>query len=217
MKLEKQEINRKLLHLIALLMPIGIFYLPIIMEIPGWMPPVILGLLFLCSAILDKLRIKYVRIQKIYHRLFHLLLRSHEQTKTTGATYIIGGAFLCSVAFINLSYISFMVLTLFILGDGAAAIIGLSIGRTKILNKTLEGSLACFLMCMMLFAFLFPYVPFLFEKSGKISIPLMIITSLSITLLELIPIKISNNRTINDNLYVPVLAGLIFDKIKPLF
>jgi dolichol kinase len=145
------------------------------------------------------------------------MLRSQEHTKTTGATFILGGAFLCSLVFIDSPYISFITLTLFILGDGAAALIGMSIGRTKILNKTLEGSLACFLMCMMLFAFLFPYVPFLFEKSGKISIPLMITTSLSITLLELIPIKISNNRMINDNLYVPVLAGLIFDKIKPLF
>jgi len=216
--LTKQELNRKLLHLIALLMPVGIFYVPKINGVSKWIPPLVLGVLFFGAVLLEKMRFKYPKIQILYLRCFHSLLRNQEKKKMTGATYIIGGALVCAIVFIDAPHISFMTLTLFILGDGVAAIVGISIGRIALFGKTIEGSLACFGLCMTLFAVLFPHVPFLLEDwRGAPPFSLMIITSLAITIFELIPIKITRTHTLNDNLYVPVIAGLVLDRLQPFF
>jgi dolichol kinase len=214
--LTKAEINRKMLHLLALLMPAGIFYGPKIMGFAKWTAPLILACLFLLSTLLERLRFAFPAVQNAYRICFHLLMRTNEDNKTTGATYIIGGAMICSVVFVDSPDISFMVLVLFILGDAAAALVGLSIGRVRILGKSLEGSAACLGLCLMLFAVLFPNIPLLLDHwQGKVSFPLMVITSLAITVLELIPVKITRSFTLNDNLYVPVCTGLILKYVEP--
>lgn len=210
MPLTKHEINRKLLHLLALLMPVGIFYLPKLPWAFDLLPATILSLMLIGSMLLERLRFKYPAIQKIYFRLFSSMLREEEKKKTTGSTYIIGGAFACSLLFYNAPHISFMSLSMFILGDALAAIVGQSIGRVKIGKKTLEGSLACFSLCLIMFFFFFPYVPLLLDAwGGRIPLPLIFIASLSVTLFELVPLKITKNISINDNLSVPVITGLV--------
>lgn len=117
---------------------------------------------------------------------------------------------LCSVIFWNYPHISFMVLSMFILGDAIAAIVGLSIGRIKIGKKSLEGSLACFFLCMALFYGVFPYLPGILESwGGKVNIIIALATSLSVTIFELIPLKITPKTVINDNLAVPVISGFV--------
>ncbi len=216
--LTKEEINRKLLHLIALLMPAGIFYLPGILDLSKWAPPVALAVILFLSILLERLRLAYPTVHKVFRTCFGSLMRYSEERKTTGATYIIAGAFICSVAFVNFPHISFIVLVLFILGDAIAAIVGLSIGRVRISGKTLEGSLACFGLCLMLFALLFPNIPFLpGHFGGRISFPLMVATSLTVTVLEMIPLRITKRCILNDNLYVPVFAGLVLKYLQPCF
>lgn len=210
----KQEINRKLLHGIALLMPISIFYLPQIGNISKWFCPIVLFFLLLISILMELLRFQYPAIQFRYFKVFHTLLRKQEERKITGATYIIGGGLICSLVFVNSPHISFMMLTSFILGDGIAAIVGQSIGRITFLGKTLEGSLACFFLCLIFFFLLFPHIPLLLKNyATKIPCSIAIITSLSITFLELIPIKITRSYILNDNLYVPLISGLIFEQL----
>ncbi len=216
--LTKEEINRKLLHLLALLMPVGIFYIPELTRFSKWTAPFILAGLFLVSALAEKLRLTHPVIQKVYITCFGALMRRDEIKKTTGATYIIGGAWLCSMVFVDSPHISFITLILFILGDAAAALVGLSMGRTRFLGKSMEGSLACFGLCMTLFAVLFPNVPLLMNHwdGGAVPFPIMIATSLAVTILELIPIKITKKYTLNDNLYVPVFAGVVMKLLQEI-
>ena len=216
--LTRQEVNRKLLHLIALLMPIGIFYIPKITNLPLWIPPFMLAVLFILSAFLEWARFKYPKIQILYNRCFKSTLRKNEEKKTTGATYIIGGAMICAVVFINAPHISFTVLTLFILGDGIAAITGLGIGRIKLSGKTLEGSLACFGLCILICTLIFPHVPFLYQDWRiSLSWSFSLTASFLITLLEFFPFKISKNHILNDNIYVPVLSGIVLQTLLPFF
>jgi dolichol kinase len=216
--LTKEEINRKLLHLIALLMPVGILYWDEFTGRSKWLPPLILAGLFFFSLLLERLRFLYPPVQRAYRICFGALMRGDEEKKTTGATHIIAGALFCSVVFVDFPEISFMALVAFILGDAAAAVVGLSIGRTRILGKSLEGSLACFGLCLCLFAFLFPKIPHLLNHSeGPVPFALMVVVSLVITLAELIPVKITESYSLNDNLYVPVLAGLVLKMLQPLF
>ncbi|MDR2693733.1 MAG: hypothetical protein LBB74_05910 [Chitinispirillales bacterium] len=207
MALRKEEIARKLLHLFALLMPAGIFYLPRF-GIPDAVPIGLLAFLVIGSVAVESLRFRLPAVQKLFFTCFGHLLRREEDKKVTGSTYVIAAALLCSLIFINHKHISFMVLTLFILGDAIAAIVGLSVGRIKIWNKSLEGSSACFAMCMLLFYALFPNLPWVLDTwDGKIPLHVAVVISLTITVFELIPLKITKKLTVNDNLAVPVIAG----------
>ncbi len=208
MGLKREEIARKLLHLFALIMPIGIFYFPK-WNMPGYFVALTLGVVLTGSIIVETLRFRFPYVQKLFFSFFGSMLREEETVKTTGSTYVIGAALLCSIIFYKYPHISFIVLTLFILGDAIAAIVGLSIGKIKIFGKkSLEGSTACFLLCITLFYGVFPFIPGLLDAwNGKVPFVLALITSLSITILELVPLKISSKLVINDNLAVPVLAG----------
>jgi dolichol kinase len=208
-KLTKEEIRRKLLHLFALLMPIAIFYAP------GWsfhplIVPGVLGMLFVSSVLVELIRFKVPWVQDLFFKLFGSMLRKEEHFKITGSTWVIGAAFLCSILFRGYPHISFMVLFLFILGDAVAALVGISIGRVKIGKKSLEGSLACFLLCVVLFYALFPFIPGLLESlNHKVPPLLILVTAFVITIFELVPLRIHPLITINDNLAVPIIAGYV--------
>jgi len=195
-------------------MPAGLFFIPR-MHLPSSVYPmylstIILAIVLFGSIIVESLRFRVPAIQKIFFKFFGSMLREEESRKTTGSTYVIGAALLCGLIFRNHQYISFMVLSLFILGDAIAAIVGLSIGRLKIGKKSLEGSLACFTLCMLLFYTVFPFVPGLLESwDGKIPLIIALSTSLAVTVFELIPLRITRKLTINDNLAVPVIAGFM--------
>lgn len=209
MRLPKEEIARKLLHLFALTMPAGIYYLP---KITGawYHPTIILGVLFFGSVIVEKLRQIHPWVQDIFYKFAGSMLRKEEKHKTTGSTWVIGSAFICSILFKETPWISCVVLTLFILGDAVAALVGMSMGRIKIGKKSLEGSAACFLLSLILCYLVFPFVPgVLSSVGGKISLGAAAVTALAITVFELVPLKVTSKITINDNLAVPVIAGYV--------
>lgn len=209
MRLTSQEIGRKLLHLFALLMPIGIFYAPAL-HFPKVLVPVILGSLFVASVIVEFLRFRVPSVQKLFFAMFGSMLRKEESFKVTGSTWIIGAGFLCSLLFSKSPHISFIVLTLFVLGDAAAALVGISMGRIRIGKKSLEGSLACFAACIIIFYAVVPFVPgVLSQWGGEPPLLIVLVTALVITVFELVPLKIAPKLIINDNLAVPVIAGYV--------
>jgi dolichol kinase len=180
-QLSSQEIGRKLLHLFALLMPAGIFYAPQLNLSPA-LPSIILAALFVSSVVLEFARFRVPAIQNLFMTAFGSMLRKEESFKITGSTWIIGAAFLCSVLFAKTPYISFIVLSLFVLGDAAAALVGISIGRIKIGKKSLEGSLACFGICVLLAMAVFPLVPGLLAVwNGIFPLSMAVVTALVIT------------------------------------
>ena len=213
MALTQEEIRRKLLHLFALIMPVGLFYFPQWWDFyPYWLSVALLAFFFFGSVIVETLRFRVPVVQKIFYKCFGHMMRTEEKAKVTGSTYVVGAALLCSILFWDesLRHISFMVLTMFILGDAVAAIVGLSVGRVKIGKKSLEGSAACFLLCMALFYVLFANLPGLRFGYGMEWGTHMLIAaaaSLSITVFELIPLRITPKLVINDNLAVPVITG----------
>lgn len=218
MTLTKQEINRKLLHLFALLMPTGIFYIPKIPGCSDLIPAILLAILLAVIVAVEKLRFNHPKVNDIFRKSFSSMLRKEESGRLTGSTYLIGAALICALLFRDAPHISFMSLTLFILGDAVAAIAGQSIGKIRIGKKTLEGSLACFLLCVMLFFAVFPYIPMLLDIwGGTVPLPLVFIASFAVTIFELVPLKITKHLVINDNLAVPVIAGLFMKYLYPFF
>lgn len=219
MALTKEEINRKLLHILSgCAIPAGILYIPCIPGAPAKLPMIILGVLLALSLVVEYIRFYVPSVQKIFYSFAGSMLRAEENKKLTGSTYIFASSFLCTIIFADQPYISCMVLNLFILGDAVAAVVGLSIGRIKIGKKSLEGSLGCFVLCLCLFLLVYPYVPLLLDTwAGRVPVALIVIASLCITVFELIPIRLSKSLLINDNLSVPIITGLVMKYLYPLF
>lgn len=219
MALTKEEINRKLLHIFSgTLIPAGIFYIPLIEGYSPLTPIIILGVFTVGSIFFEYLRFRNAALQRVFASIGSGVLRSSERNTLTGSTYIFMSAFLCSVIFMDHPHIAFIALSLFILGDAAAALVGISIGRIKIGKKSLEGSAACFFLGLLLFFFVYPQIPLLLDSwLGVVPLPLIIIASLSNTLFELFPISFGNRLKINDNLSVPLITGIVLLVLYPLF
>ena len=210
-RIGKEEINRKLLHILAVGYPVFIFYGPEWFSLSKEQVLWIVFAFLLLSLVIDISRLYWGSFRSWFFNLFGSMMRTQEETQLTGATYIIAGSFICS--WISLSSdafaaSAFISLTLFILGDAAAALCGKGLGRIKVGDKTLEGAIGCFLLCFLL-TLLFPYLPnFLSKWGGEFTWMHMVLFPLGISLLELFPIKLGRLK-LNDNLYVPAAISLL--------
>ncbi len=123
-----------------------------------------------------------------YNRYFGTMTRASEQSKFTGATFVVVGAFMAAylfemqVALLAMLFLSF--------GDPSAGFVGLRYGRIQIGHKTVEGSLACLAVCLLL--------------SPVTGLPLTVGISgaITATLAEAIPW-----RLLNDNITIPLFSG----------
>ena len=209
MSLTAEEINRKLLHGLAVILPVGIFYGPHLSFLTEYLVCGIIGILFLFSLLVEYTRFRRPAFAGWFNKWFGSMLRSEEANQITGATYVLGGSFLCSLIALQedllASASAFLALSLFILGDAAAALVGKAIGRIKIGDKTIEGTLGCFFLCFFLAWFVFPALPDFTLLWGAMTIVDAFLLSALVAVLELYPIRFGK-VVLNDNLYVPVVV-----------
>lgn len=210
-RIGKEEVNRKLLHILAVGFPAFIFYGPKQLGLSKmevvW---VMLGV-FLISLTIDLSRLYSTSFRSWFFKWFGSMMRKQEATQLTGATYIIAGSLICScisLASQPFAASAFLSLTLFILGDAVAALCGKAFGKIKVGEKTLEGAIGCFVLCLVLTC-VFPQLPSFLELWGRdFSWMHIIFFPLGIALLELFPIKFGR-IILNDNLYVPAIVSLL--------
>ena len=210
--LTKEEINRKLLHGLAVFLPMGIFYGSQLTGQTQLIVSIFFTILFLFSLVIDLIRLKAASVESFFFRYFGSMMRDTEKKQLTGATYVMGGSAICSwIALYGLKGTAcvLVALTLFILGDAIAALVGKAIGRIKVGDKTLEGSIGCFVFGVLFSLLVFPILPgFQDAWGGPFSIPQIIFISASVSLLELFSIRVGT-LTLNDNLYVPAVVSLL--------
>lgn len=226
MKLRREEISRKGLHLVfGALIPAVILYAPACVEFPGlppggadWVWPAgifAVSTLLLGGAEFLRFRVRWAR--DWYQTMFGSFMREEEAKRTTGATYISASALICVLVLRNHLNVAAMVLWMFIWGDAVAALVGQSIGRIRIAGKSLEGSLSCFLLCLALVFGLFPFIPGMMERpGGGMGVVPGVLVALMVTVQELFPLK-WKTVTVNDNLTVPVVTGAAVVWLFPLF
>jgi dolichol kinase len=179
------EIKRKIVHLATLIIPIGyactseetvlLFLVPF----------------FLCYLTVDLLRHLYSGMASLFQKyFFRRVLREEEKHRLMGSTYFLFSSILTILLFPkSIAIVSLLIL---ILSDTAAALVGKWIGKMKIFGKTLEGSMAFFVISLLI---VWSY-PQLNRLSGSLA-------ALGATLIEILPTKI------DDNLTIPLVAGVI--------
>jgi glycerol-3-phosphate acyltransferase PlsY len=186
--IQRSEYFRKIIHIFNLVIPFTyLFFLESRFQALRILVP-----LTLFAIVLEYLRVRSAVIKKIFNNFLKSMLRIHEmEGKYTGATWVFISSTLTiaifpkEIAIISLVYMS--------LGDTIAGLVGRKFGKTKFYNKSIEGSLAGLIVCLL---------------SGylvNLTLPLVVVFSgaFAAMFIELLPMPI------DDNLSVPLFAGTI--------
>jgi len=180
------EIRRKAIHLSFILVPLIYLYdvLPKRFIVRGLLAAVLVSLVF------ELVRMHDARVRLLLSRFFRDLVRRHESKQLLGSTYLLIAAVLTIELFSK--EVAVASLGALVLGDSAAALVGKTMGRVRILGKTLEGSIACFVV-----SFLFAW--------GVVGLPAWMAAcgALTATLFELLPVPL------DDNFRIPLTAGYV--------
>ncbi len=158
--------------------------------------------LFIFVLILDLTRLKVPAVNRFIFTRFGSFIRPSEEHKLTGtAPYILGiglSLFFYSppVATAAICFLAF--------GDVAATAVGERYGRTKIGDKSLEGTTA-FIVAALLSGLLLTAI------GVKLMTAVMVLGALAAAGVELLPLPV------NDNLVIPLVAGGIMELALRLF
>jgi dolichol kinase len=183
--LSRVEIQRKIVHLLGLAIPIGYG-----LTSEETALEVIL-LLFLGFLFVDLLRQFHGGTASLFKKyIYGKVLREEEKSRLMGSTYYLFSALLTILLFPKpIALVSLLIL---ILSDTCAALVGKGIGKIPIFRKTLEGTLAFFFSSLA--------IVLIFSPTDPLS---EILGALGATLIELLPIPL------DDNITIPFVAGAI--------
>lgn len=178
------ELVRKGVHVSSLAIPIGLYFAPISVSRP------VLAILTLLTITVEVVRLHVPQFRAVFYLLFGRLLREHERFNLLGSTYLLIAALLCIYSFEK--GIAVVALGFLIVGDTVAALVGRRWGRIRILDKSLEGSLSCFVACLLV-GWVYP--------GNDVSWTMIVVGAFTATLFELLPIPL------DDNLRMSLSAG----------
>ena len=135
----RQELARKGLHLLSAAAPVA-YAVGLSRHILAWG----LAALFAVALVVEVGRARSERVRGAFHRTAGPVLRPHEHTRWSGATWLLA-AFLLSVLLLDRGA-AIAAMWAVSIGDAAAAVVGRAGGRHPITGtgKSLEGSAACF-------------------------------------------------------------------------
>lgn len=149
---------------------------------------------------IDLLRLRRNSFRHFFIVLFGSQLRRREFNSLTGGSYLLLASLVCLLIFgilggkpgVFVAAVSFV-----ILGDTAAAIVGLLFGRIRFYRKTLEGTLACLAACLL--------VAWVVSRLKGLDLPLGvgILGAITASAVEVMPVEV------NDNVVVPLVSGAV--------
>ncbi len=185
------EVVRKSIHFSSLAIPLGMYLLPLRLS-----KPLLLGLSILTLG-LDVVRLHVPLARRVFYFIFGRILREHERFNLLGSTYLLIAALICLYAFEQ--GIAAVSVAFLVVGDTMAALVGRRWGRIHILDKSLEGSLACFGSCLLI-GWIYP--------GPEMTATRVVAGSLVATLFELLPIPM------DDNMRIPLAAGFAMTLVR---
>ncbi len=182
-RVSPMQVYRKVWHISFLWAPVAYYY---------WLDnrtAVILSLLALAFFfVLDLIRLNWSRGNEVAYRHFSWLLREGERKGFNTSIYFALSCLICALFFEK--RVTVLCIALLCVGDPIAAIVGTRYGTLRILNKSLQGSLACFVACFLVAQVLFdPVIAFW--------------AAVTATFFELV------SSRLNDNLSIPIFTGLM--------
>jgi len=188
-------LKRGLFHLFGVLaiVAVGLFLPRITLLIS-------LGVATFIVVAFEFVRLRIPGVNRWFLSVFKPLLREKETSRLTGTSYSLTAALIAFLAFPR--DIAVLALVFLAVGDALATIVGKKIGKTRLFGKkTLEGSLACLVSCII--------VGVIGYYAGlDIALLAILAGSLGATIAEAVPLPV------NDNLTLPLFAGLVMVAVQ---
>jgi len=184
------ELKRKLFHEIGLLIPIVYIFFDKKDDAIFVMSIVVLIFVFM-----EFLRLRYNFGNEFIPKVVGKTVRDYEKVELSAATYFIISSFFTVLLFEK--YIAIAAISYNSIGDLFSAVIGKKYGKRKYMGgkKSLEGSLACFISCLIIGLLIFN--------------PMVAIAgAIAATFAEGYLIKV------NDNLSIPILSGVVLTLVS---
>ena len=189
----KDEIKRKIFHILTLIYVVAYWFLP---------KNIVLSGLFI--AIIVVLIGEFIRARNEKFNIFILKVlggvhRKSEEHKISGLPWTLAGAFIAIFLFSEKIFVltSFLYLAF---GDACAALFGKAYGKHKIYaGKSLEGTFACFVACLI--------IGLIFLPSWQFAV----VGALIAAFIETIP------WPLNDNFWMQIINASILTYIAKFF
>jgi dolichol kinase len=178
----RHEVGRKAVHLATIVLPLWMYWAPAPWT---WRGPL---LAFIAVLGFDLLRLRWGPLHRLLDERVGAYLRPSEHRRLISVHYLTSAAVL--LAWSVPPAIGATALLYLVAGDAAAALVGRRFGRHRLGRKSLEGSLACFAVCLGLGALLLPGRPLAVLGGALVA-----------TLVEALPLPV------DDNLSVPLLGA----------
>lgn len=185
-----KKIHRNLYHLlVGILFPLGYHFARSRIG-----PLIFIGFLLLLMVVFEVERLRKPGFNRWVFEHVRALVKESEKRKPTGTTFFLLSVFLTILLFPK--FVAVASLTFLALGDVAAAVVGERWGRTKILQKSMEG-FAAFLVTAWVsgwgLSFLYP----------QLTPSIVFWGSLTASLVELLPLPV------DDNFSIPLVTSLV--------
>ena len=190
------EIHRKSIHLLGIMFPVVYHFVNKITMI------IIVLTLLVISVLIDKLRIE---LDVMDHKLckiinLSMMYRKYEKTGYSALTFAFIGMIVCLL--ISSKVIVNLAISIMILSDATAAILGTLYSKTKVNGKSIEGSVAFFVVsCLLSYI-----ITSIYNYNFKFLISAFL-ASLVVTIVELY----SKNWKINDNMSISITVCIIIN------
>lgn len=149
---------------------------------------IITSLVLFLFIIIEFLRFSNPRFNTRLFNAFKFILKESERKRILTTTPLLISVLLTVILFSK--DIAIMALLFLIFGDIASALVGKNFGRIMLGKKTLEGSFAFFLSCLIVAVFVNNLT------SIHLTWPVVLFGALTATLVELLPLPIDDNFTI---------------------
>ncbi|EKD41256.1 MAG: hypothetical protein ACD_73C00790G0004 [uncultured bacterium] len=161
---------------------------------------IILGTYFTYAVSTEILRKVYPGYNRWMIKTCGHMMREHEKTRISSATYYLGSMFFVMVVFPK--EVSILTLFFIAVGDTAAGIVGVLWGKHKLTkHASLEGTLACFTVCFLATVFFVSGAIPQFELHGSNIYLFSLIAGIIACVAE------SSIKKLDDNLVMPLLSA----------
>lgn len=190
----KREIRRKAFHIMAGMSIPAIYYAFMVLD-QTWLATWILVAAALGILAVDIVRLRHQFVKIIFIDFFGPMMRRHEISALTGATYLMISSLVCVLVFED--SVAITAVTYLVVGDSLAAVVGRSLGRTKFFEKSFEGAGAGLLGCLAM-GVLIVNLP-----HSELRYLQMAAGALTAIVVELLPIPL------DDNIRIPLASGAV--------
>lgn len=180
----KPEFHKKVRLWRLLSRPAALVFPILLMHFDKKISLIVIGSVLVIFGIWDIVRLIHSKVNVFFFLTKPGIFKESEESKFSSMTLFLLASFLIVLIFSKPIAVTALVFLIF--GDMFSKFFGIQYGRTKIFNKTLEGTIAYFIVCFVAGYFLLDYFP-------ELSLNVILIGSLAAALAELLPLGVDDN------------------------